>query len=293
MNEDSAKVSPNPPHTSPSQDANQDSSELNFDFIERYQKIYAQNPESRIFAPLAEAYRKMKLYKEAREVAESGVKTHPDFPGGHVALAKIELDEKNYDKALKQLEKVTQLSPENILAHSLMGETYLRLKEPKQALRAYKKLLFLSPDNEKALNAVKKLEGLTADEYDDDFFAMKPLKEAIKDWDELEMEDNKPTSEVKSQKVKARLLSLADAHLVRNDTERAIEALSEAERLFGAEPEIVKRLKIIHQKNLDTLSYPKKSPELEPIPTLDERDIEDKIRNLRFLLKKVQTKKTL
>ena len=61
--------------------------ETNPEFIERYQKLYEEDPKSRIFAPLAEAYRKMGLINEALELAQNGVKIHPQFSGGRVALS--------------------------------------------------------------------------------------------------------------------------------------------------------------------------------------------------------------
>lgn len=250
--------------------------EVNTEFIERYQKMYEKDPTSRVFAPLAEAYRKMGLIREAREVAEKGVKDNPNFPGGRVALGRIYLEDSQFKEAEIQFRKAVELAPENMLAYQLLAETYLRLKKTKEALKAYKMLLFINPENTRAQNAVRKLEALTADEYDEEIFAMKPLQEAVKEWDELHLDFSTVGSTGSSHKGSTgaaarteknriyleRTLSLADAHIVRNDIERALNALNEAERLFGANPEIVKRLKLLHERQLSGIATPQTKSEI-------------------------------
>ncbi len=268
--------------------------EINPDVIERYQKIYEQDPRSKVFAPLAEAYRKMGMLKEAHEVATQGVRLHPQFAGGRIALARILLSQQKYQESIIQFNKVIELAPENILAYSLLAEAYLHLKQPKEALKAFKRLLFLSPESEKAQNAVKKLESLTADEYAADIFALKPLKQAVEEWDEIHLDDTTSTdSSRKEKKLKTleRMISLADAYIVRNDHDRAVEALNEAERLFGAQTEIVKRLKIIHQRTLENIDVPMKKEDLEaPVPR-EALIIDDQIATLKGLLSSLQRKR--
>src|SRR6185312_9107047 len=93
--------------------------EINPEFVERYQRLYEADPKSRIFAPLAEAYRKMGLLNEARDVAESGVANHPDFPGGRVALGRVLNDLGLIEEAVRELKKAAELAPENILAQQI------------------------------------------------------------------------------------------------------------------------------------------------------------------------------
>ncbi|RYZ63286.1 MAG: tetratricopeptide repeat protein, partial [Proteobacteria bacterium] len=148
---------------------------INPEFVERYQLELNKNPRSRVFAPLAEAYRKMGLLEEAKRICRFGTQAHPDFAGGHVAYAKVLLDLKNPGEALKHLEAAAKLSPDNLLAHNLLGETLIEVRRPKEALKAFKMVLFLDPDNARATQAVRKWEFLTADEYSEDVFAMKPI----------------------------------------------------------------------------------------------------------------------
>ncbi|MCB0384353.1 MAG: tetratricopeptide repeat protein [Bdellovibrionales bacterium] len=268
--------------------------EINPEFIERYQLLYEQNPKSKIFAPLAEAYRKMGLTKEALEIAESGVSIHPSFAGGHVALGKVLLDLQRLPEATQALQKAADLAPENIMAQSTLADLLLKQKDPKGALKAYKMLLFLQPENQRAQKAVRKLESLTADEYEPDIFAMQPLRETVRQWDGIGEETRislnpNPVAEegdkLNAQQSKSleRLISLADAFLVRNDVDRAQEAMEEAERQFGQHPEIIKRFRLLNQRHLAADPEPAAAPVAPPKNRGDQAK-EDQVAFLKKLL---------
>lgn len=277
--------------------------EINPEFIERYQLLYEKNPRSKIFAPLAEAYRKMGLMGEALELARSGVEIHPDFAGGHVALGRILLEQKKWPEAAAHFKRAVELSPENILAQSELADLLIRLKDPKGALKAFKMLLFLQPQNEKAKKAVSRLESLTADEYEADVFAMKPLKEAVRQWEKdqvqlLPLEESSTHSKTESSQLKVleRFISLSDAFLVRNDVDRAQETLNEAERQFGQHPEILKRFRLLNQSQSNHPPPPGQSQGLaaEPptsAPLMDRQTVsrEEKARMLHRLLRHIAT----
>lgn len=267
------------------------------EFIERYQLIYEKNPKSKIFAPLSEAYRKMGLLKEALEVAESGVSLHPDFAGGHVALGRIFIDQENWIEAARQFRTATELSPENILAQSTLAELLLRLKDPKGALKAFKMLLFLQPDNVKAQNAVKKLESLTADEYEADLFAMQPLKEAVRQRENaaiplIPLAEPTAGLSLDSTELKTleRIISLADAFLVRNDLDQARQVLAEAERQFGQHDEIIKRFKLLNPSSADNIKDgPESTSSRQPLKDRENQSKDEKVQFLRELLSHVST----
>ena len=143
--------------------------------IQQYQLLYEKNPQSKVFSPLSEAYRKGGSLKRALQIAQEGVKRNPDFASGRVALGRALLDARKINLALPHLERAVQLNPENILAYNLIAESYLKLKAPKRALEAFQMILFLNPYHKKAQIAVKKLESLTTDAYDTSGFEMKPL----------------------------------------------------------------------------------------------------------------------
>lgn len=251
------------------------------ELIEKYQLLLQKDPKSQVFAPLTEAYRKMGLLEEAFRIAVRGVQFNPSFGGGRIALAKVFLDRENLSGALDELEKAAELSPDNILAHSLLAECYLKSKRPKEALRAFKMVLFLAPTNEKAIKAVKKLESLTADEYEDDLFEMKPLSE----YNDMRTDVATPLKPVGGgNQDLERLLSLADAFIVRNDMEKAAEALKEGSAYFGNHPELLKRTKLVHAR-----SGEREVPR-EGRPNRVKDGLDRKIEFLRGLLERVERK---
>lgn len=258
--------------------------DINPDLIEKYQILLQKDPKSQVFAPLTEAYRQMGLLEEAFRIALRGVQFNPNFGGGRIALAKVFIDRGNPASAIEELEKAIEVSADNILAHSLLGESYLKVKRPKEALRAFKMVLFLAPTNEKAQKAVRKLESLTADEYEEDLFEMKPLPHVDRQLTERGPTTIRPmaansgvTSDLE------RSLSLADAFIVRNDIEKALSVLREAEKSMGQHPELVKRLKLVNQRTLERESAP-----VEPPPSRKAQALNRKIAFLQGLLERVQ-----
>lgn len=220
---------------------------INPELIERYQLLYQKDPKSKVFAPLAEAYRKMGMIEEALQVAKDGVKNHPHFPSGRVALAKILLEKKQLEEATDHLQHAVDISPENILAQSLLAKALMDLRRPKEALKAYKMLLFLNPEHKIAQNAVKRLESLSAEDFDSDVFSFKHLKENLDNVDFIEraQADSEPQGAHQTQRYLERMISLADAFIVRNDIERAIITLEKAQEHLKKQPEIEKRLQML------------------------------------------------
>ena len=230
---------------------------VNQTLIEKYQQILLKDKKSRVFAPLAEAYRKMGWLKEAQATCEQGIKFNPNFSGGYVALAKIYLDLNKTEKALEALDRSIRLNAENLLAHQLRAELQLRLKNPKEALRSYKMVLFLSPQHSRALQAVKKLESLTAEDYDEEVFELRQLKPAAQTIDQLQSPLIVPTEDSAEQfqfdpSEMERTLSLVDALIVRNEFQKANERLANLRAEFNQHPEIQKRLDLLNSRGEPT-----------------------------------------
>ena len=128
--------------------------------VEEYQIILRKNPRSMVFAPLADAYRKMGLLEEALELTTKGVQYNPDYVSGWVTHAIILFDFKKYEPAIEASAKAHQKQPDNILAVKLMGLCHAATLNHQSALQAFKKLLFLKPNDQTAQDFVKKWEFL-------------------------------------------------------------------------------------------------------------------------------------
>jgi tetratricopeptide (TPR) repeat protein len=126
--------------------------------IYHYLKKYQEDPQSRVFAPLSEAYRKAGLLDEAIEICKDGLRLHPTFTGGRVALARALFDKGEYDETVKELEPVVLDTPDNLVAQKLLAESYLILGRVAQSLVAYKVLLFFMPNDDEIAKLVGEIE---------------------------------------------------------------------------------------------------------------------------------------
>ncbi len=242
----------------------------------------------------------MGLIDEALRISELGVKKHPHFPSGRVALGKILIEKKQYKQAIEQLTVAVELSPENILGHSLLGESYLQLREMKLALKAFKMVLFLNPSDERANATVRKLESLTADEYEEEAFSMKKLPDVVENITKAsqnylraslgskEAVETMPLDTLTTQRALERHLSLADAHIVRNDPERALEVLQKAANQVGSHPEIEKRRKLLMSRLQNSL-VTVKPVDLEALA--EQRTQESQLQTLERLLRRVDERR--
>jgi tetratricopeptide (TPR) repeat protein len=129
-----------------------------------YLKKYQDDPQSRVFAPLAEAYRRSGLVDEAIEIAREGLRIHPTFVGGRVALARALFDRQSYDEVIAELEKVVQDVPDNLVAQRLFAESCLMRGRVLEALSSFKMLLFFAPQDAEVVKMVKELEGQAYDQ---------------------------------------------------------------------------------------------------------------------------------
>ncbi|HRK06655.1 MAG TPA: tetratricopeptide repeat protein [Pseudobdellovibrionaceae bacterium] len=212
------------------------------DFIERCQLDYQRNPGSKVFAPLAEAYRRLGLLPQAFEVASRGVRLHPNFAAGRIAFARVLIDQGDLEDARDQLIAAGELSPDNLLAFQLLGDVFLQLRRPREALQAYKMVLLLNPQHERAQQVVRKWEFLSADDFDDEVF--EAAEEApLRTSDELEELD----PELFERELH-RTLSMADALTIRNDLHAAFDRLRRARRQLGPHDELDRRLRMLAQR---------------------------------------------
>ena len=125
-----------------------------YDYLRKFQ----DDPSSRIFAPLAEAYRKSGLVDEAIKIAHEGLAVHPTFVGGRVALARALFDKKLYFEVIAELSPVVQEVPDNLVAQRVLAESCLMVGRFSEALGAYKMLLYFTPDDTETAKLVQEIE---------------------------------------------------------------------------------------------------------------------------------------
>ncbi|MBI3558141.1 MAG: hypothetical protein HY074_17895 [Deltaproteobacteria bacterium] len=124
----------------------------------KYLKMFQDDPKSRIFAPLAESYRKIGLIDQAIEICQEGLSANPDFMGGKVALARAFYDKKMHVQVRETLMAVIDKIPDNLIAQRLLADSCLVLGYVHEALASYKMLLYFSPNDREVAGLVQELE---------------------------------------------------------------------------------------------------------------------------------------
>ncbi|HPI03656.1 MAG TPA: tetratricopeptide repeat protein [Candidatus Goldiibacteriota bacterium] len=115
--------------------------------IEDLKKKLSQNPDSLTFVPLAEAYRKSGMYKEAVDVCKAGLEKHPAYTSARVVLGRLYLEQELYDEAAEELKKVEVVDHDNIMVHSMLGNIYVKKQMFAQAVEQFQRVLSLNPED--------------------------------------------------------------------------------------------------------------------------------------------------
>ncbi len=111
----------------------------------KYQNDFEKNPRSRVFAPLAEAYRKLGMTDKAMEILSNGIRFHPTYTMGYLGLAFCYFDLKQFNLAYSTLRPLLESSRDNIRLQKLFSEICIELGKKEEALETLKYLLFINP----------------------------------------------------------------------------------------------------------------------------------------------------
>jgi predicted regulator of Ras-like GTPase activity (Roadblock/LC7/MglB family) len=128
--------------------------------IAKCQKILESDPNSQIFASLAEAFRKKGDLEKAFRICQDGLRIHPDYGAAHVVMAKVNLDRGLYDWAEAEVNKAIDSDGNNRNIELLLAEIYIYKGEYQSAIKLLKKLHSVDPHNEhirRLLDIAKKI----------------------------------------------------------------------------------------------------------------------------------------
>jgi tetratricopeptide (TPR) repeat protein len=126
--------------------------------IERLQEKISRDPNSKLFVPLAEEYKKAGMLDEAIEVLTSGLENQPGYLSARVSLGKIFIDRGLLPEAQTEFEKVIGAIPDNLYAHKKLAEIYRDLGEKAKAVREFNMVLKLNPLDEWASSSLSEIE---------------------------------------------------------------------------------------------------------------------------------------
>jgi tetratricopeptide (TPR) repeat protein len=119
---------------------------------------YENAPDSYVFAPLADAYRKSGMLEEALEICKNGLRKHPSYPSGKVVLGKCHFDLGEVDEAQSSFEEVLELDAQNLVALKYLGMIQAGRGDLDAARGHFKRILAIDPDNREITSMLEDLQ---------------------------------------------------------------------------------------------------------------------------------------
>jgi len=214
----------------------------------KYLKNHVNNPSSKAFAPLAEAYRKIGQVDKALELLKKGLKLHPGYVSALVTLGKCHMDVGRHDLAYASLKSIADENIDNILLLKVFAEACEKTNRDAEAGQAYKYLLFLNPKDEYYRGKVASFEALSNDpiatkQNDSRPQELEPVfeHEDVDQWEtqnffglqEVTEKSNEPEKEVKSTNP-VMTMTLVDLYIEQGIYSKAEEVIS---HILKLEPE--------------------------------------------------------
>jgi tetratricopeptide (TPR) repeat protein len=126
--------------------------------LAKYFNMYKKNPRSRVFAPLAESFRKLGMLDDAYKILREGIRHHPTYPLGYIVLAHCYYDEQKYELTYNTLRPIIAQNADNISLQKIFAQACIHLGHLEEALDTFKYLLFLNPKDKFFGEQVKRLE---------------------------------------------------------------------------------------------------------------------------------------
>ncbi len=115
--------------------------------IDKCQKILETDPNSQIFAALANSHRKKGNLEKAFLVCQNGLRIHPSYGSAHVVMAKINLDRGLYDWAEIEANKASDIDGHTRSIELLLAEIYIYKGQFNSAIKLLMQLHEREPDH--------------------------------------------------------------------------------------------------------------------------------------------------
>jgi tetratricopeptide (TPR) repeat protein len=120
------------------------------------------DPKSKVFAQLADSYRRIGMDDEAIETCKRGIEHNPDFVTGHLVLGRCYLSKKMYALAVEAFQEVLRKNPQNLSGYKLLATAYEEQGQNSEAIKYYQRILDLEPGQTEIGEQIEKLRSTPA-----------------------------------------------------------------------------------------------------------------------------------
>jgi tetratricopeptide (TPR) repeat protein len=117
-----------------------------------------RDPEGRVFAPLADAYRRQGDLDQALELLHDGLDRHSDFAPALVVAGWVRRDRGETEAAAAAFEAVLELDEENAEALRGVGELAVARGDRPAALESFQRLVDLEPGDREVVARLREIE---------------------------------------------------------------------------------------------------------------------------------------
>jgi tetratricopeptide (TPR) repeat protein len=118
----------------------------NSSLLAKYTLQYKRKPRSRVFAPLAETYRKLGMYEDAFKILKDGIKHNPSYVLGYIVLANCYYDQQNYELAYNTIRPFVSDNLDNLTLQKLFAQTCINLGYLEEALETLNIFYYLTQE---------------------------------------------------------------------------------------------------------------------------------------------------
>jgi tetratricopeptide (TPR) repeat protein len=108
----------------------------------------SQNPQSLVFARVADGFRKNGEIQQAITMCIQGLANHPDYVTGRVILGRCYLEQEKLKEAVAEFAKAVELDRRNQVALKMIADIHARQGLKEKAGDLYSCLLAMDPDNQ-------------------------------------------------------------------------------------------------------------------------------------------------
>lgn len=132
--------------------------------IAKLESRWRENPQGLTFAPLAEAYRKLKDPARALDILRPGLERHPDYIPANIVLGRCHWDLHDLPAAERAFTHVLSLDGENVIALKALADITERLARYDEAERWLESLLVVDRSNDEARAQLTRVRALHAEQ---------------------------------------------------------------------------------------------------------------------------------
>ena len=116
--------------------------------VDKWTQQLVLDPKSKVFAQLADVYRKIGMVDEAIETCKRGIEHNPGFATGHLVLGRCYLAKKMYALAMEEFQLVVKNDPQNLAGYKMLATTCEEQGQNDEAVKYYRMILDLEPEPE-------------------------------------------------------------------------------------------------------------------------------------------------